>query len=202
MKYISIDLETTGLNPDRHQILEFGAVLEDTNNILPIEELPRFHAYIIPKNGELTGDIFAIDLNKDIINKLKDRKKLDEQYNFLKTDELTDEFLFWLHSQGFELSTQYEGTDKEYKSCTINVAGKNFNSFDKAFLEHIPNFTKKIRMRTRVADPAILYVDWFNDDTLPSLDDCKIKAGIDGVVKHTAVEDAIDVIELLRKQYN
>ena len=35
MRYISIDLETTGLDSENNQIIEFGAVLEDTNNILP-----------------------------------------------------------------------------------------------------------------------------------------------------------------------
>ena len=43
MKYISIDIETTGLDPENCQILSIGAVIEDTLNQLPFEELPTFH---------------------------------------------------------------------------------------------------------------------------------------------------------------
>ena len=44
MKYISIDVETTGLNPETCQILSFAAVVEDTKNRdVPVEELPFFY---------------------------------------------------------------------------------------------------------------------------------------------------------------
>lgn len=36
MKYVSIDIETTGLNPEVHQVIELAAVLEDTENLRPI----------------------------------------------------------------------------------------------------------------------------------------------------------------------
>ena len=201
MVYVSIDLETAGLDWKTMPILEFGAVLEDTNNPLPIEDLPKFHAYIKPKNGVITGDVYALDLNKNIINKLKDWKDLEDRYNFINENELADEFLFWLHSQGIELDIKYEGTDREYKCCTINVAGKNFNGFDRHFLEHIPDFSKKIRMRTRTLDPSVLFVDWAEDDSLPSLSKAKERAGLSEIVSHTAVDDATDVIKLLRKSY-
>ena len=34
MKYCSIDLETTGLNPKTSDIIEFGAVLDDLEKLL------------------------------------------------------------------------------------------------------------------------------------------------------------------------
>ena len=40
MKYISIDIETTGLDRDLCQVLSIGAVIEDTNNIKPLEFEP------------------------------------------------------------------------------------------------------------------------------------------------------------------
>ena len=40
MRYVSLDLETTGGNPDRHQIIELAAVVEDTRHVLPLAELP------------------------------------------------------------------------------------------------------------------------------------------------------------------
>ena len=48
MKYVSIDIETTGLNPDTCNTLEFGAVLEDTVNWKLLEELPTFRRVLRP----------------------------------------------------------------------------------------------------------------------------------------------------------
>jgi hypothetical protein len=42
MKYVSIDIETGGLDA-RYSLLEFAAVVEDTADQLPLEELPTFH---------------------------------------------------------------------------------------------------------------------------------------------------------------
>jgi len=201
MKFVSIDLETTGLDWENNQIIEFGAVLEDTNNILPMDELPTYHAYITHPGGNLFGNVFALNLNAGIIEKLKNKRDYEDTYNYIKIDELADDFLFWLHSQGFELKTKYEKTEREFKYTTINVAGKNFNGFDRNFLDRVDGFSNKIRMRTRVIDPATIMVNWKDDDTLPSLDECKQRAGIEGIVTHLAVDDAKDVVEVLRKSY-
>ena len=44
MQYVSIDLETTGLDPARCQILEVGAIYDD--GIRYVDDLPIFHKYI------------------------------------------------------------------------------------------------------------------------------------------------------------
>lgn len=200
MKYISIDLETTGLDAENNQILEFGAVLEDTNNILPLDDLPTYHAYIKHPGGNITGNIFALNLNAGIIANLKNEKDLKDQYNYLNVDELADDFLGWLKIQGLEIKAKHHDHGTDYYT-TITVAGKNFAGFDRKFINKVPGFSKKIRIRQRVIDPAVLFVDWKEDECLPSLDECKVKAGIDGVVTHLAVDDAMDVIKLLRKSY-
>ena len=41
MRYVSCDIESTGLDKENCQILQIGAVVEDTKNILPIDELDR-----------------------------------------------------------------------------------------------------------------------------------------------------------------
>ena len=87
------------------------------------------------------------------------------------------------------------------KPTHITVAGKNFATFDKHFLERLPRWKQVIRIKQRILDPAILYIDWKNDTSLPSLGQCKERAGIHGIVTHNALEDAWDVVELLRKKY-
>ena len=87
------------------------------------------------------------------------------------------------------------------KPITINVAGKNFGVFDKLFLQELPWWTKLIRVRQRILDPAILMVNWNSDKSLPPLSVCKERAGLNNHVTHNALEDAWDVIEVLRKTY-
>ena len=45
LPYVSIDIETTGLDPETCQTLEIGAVFD--NWTLPIRELPTFHCYVV-----------------------------------------------------------------------------------------------------------------------------------------------------------
>jgi oligoribonuclease (3'-5' exoribonuclease) len=42
-----VDVETTGLEKDRYQILSIGAIIEDTSKKLPFDEIPKFHAAIL-----------------------------------------------------------------------------------------------------------------------------------------------------------
>ena len=44
-------------------------------------------------------------------------------------------------------------------------------------------------------------MDWKQDTEVPNLNKCKERAGIQGLVTHNALEDAWDVIEVLRKKY-
>ena len=204
MTYISIDLETTGLDPKVCSIIEFGAVVEDTNNVLPMDQLPTYHAYVKPRDGNLSGNIYALNMNAGIIEKLKNERDLADEHNFVYIDELAHDFMFWLSQNGFELkhaSDHESGWNEKRYTETLNVAGKNFSGFDKRFLDLVPDFNNMIRIRHRVLDPAILYFDPLTDDTLPNLDECKRRAGIEGVVSHTAVSDSIDVIMLIRKHF-
>jgi len=43
-KYVSLDIETTGLNPENCQVLEIGAVIDDGTT--PIEDCPTFQCYV------------------------------------------------------------------------------------------------------------------------------------------------------------
>lgn len=198
MIYVSIDIETTGLDFENHQIIELGAVIEDTNNRLPLDRLPRYSVVVKP-DKYLVGDPFALNMNRDLISLIASGPEKNPEVKFVSASELADDFYNWLLEQGLETKLSSKG----YEYITINVAGKNFSAFDQIFLEKVPNMTKKIRFRRRVLDPSILYLDLENDSVLPSLGDCKKRAGLsmDGFVSHRAVDDAMDVIELLRLKF-
>ena len=47
MKYFSIDLETTGTDSEKDQILSIGVIFEDTSLKLPFEDIPKLHLYLL-----------------------------------------------------------------------------------------------------------------------------------------------------------
>jgi hypothetical protein len=222
MIFISIDIETTGLQIDRYQILSIGAILEDTSKKLPFDEIPKFHTAIL--HNEIIGSPYALNMNKSLIEatvQYQTAQNQDEkndlmhmhQMQFLKEDQVVEAFFRWLCDNNM---VDYKFTDmmvsisngKSYpaltpkiKPVTINVAGKNFASFNKLFLERLPMWQQVIKIRHRIIDPSVIFTNWNEDETLPNLQVCKQRAKIEGVVTHNVLEDAWDVIELLRTQY-
>ena len=218
MVYVSIDIETSGLDHEKHKVLSIAAIIEDTEKKLPYEDCPKFNAVIL--QNEITGSPRALTMNKGLIAMIGDYLEGNDEvrfnmdtilnYSFHEKDNVIKEFYMFLWCNGFSLlgspSTHVNGKltpiiDGKTKPITLNVAGKNFGTFDKLFLQELPWWQKLIRTRQRVLDPAILMVDWKNDKSLPNLTQCKERAGVDGIVTHDALEDAWDVIEVMRKFY-
>lgn len=193
MKYASIDIETTGTNPEIHQILEIGIVLEDTTKDIPVDQLPKFHCLVESSTGQYTGEAFPINLNKRIFEYLaKPKESPITIYKDFEVPAKISEFL---------LANSFGTVSEKSTQIKFHAAGKCFATFDKLFLEKLPSWKKFLQITRRVIDPAILFTNWAEDDGLPNLDICKERAGIVGEVTHVATEDAIDVIELLRKVY-
>lgn len=210
MKYVSLDIETTGLDPESCQILEFGAIIEDTNNKLPFEELPKFKKVIY--HEEIRGSAFAINMNMRLIKIIAEYKSMCDKFNNTKISEeeiknyIKNNNITTLKNLALEFYQFLEphfttGANLGIQKITINVAGKNFGMFDYGFIKKVPEIESVIGFSSRVLDPAILCVDWKNDFRLPSLSDCKQRHGISGEVTHDALEDAWDVIQVLRKFY-
>lgn len=186
LKYISIDIETLGLDWNTCDMIEFGAVIDDL--MTPLEECPRFHCYL-PK--ELyRGQPYAMSMHATILRRIAVR---EEGWSYIPAEYLGESFANWLVSNGYERD--------QYDKISINAAGKNFGSFDNNFLNLCPAFNDHIRVAHRVVDPAMLYLDPKTDKKLPDSKTCLQRAGVDKPVAHTAVEDALDVCYLLRKKW-
>ena len=189
MRYVSIDLETTGLRPDRHQIIEFGAVIENTHKQIDLQDLPRFKRIV--KHADYTGQAFALNLNARIFQELVSPSGAAI---VCTAQELAGQFKDFLLNNGFEAA------EKGY--IHIQAAGKNFATFDLLFLNQLPNWRDHIRISHKILDPVMYYIDYDKDERLPSLEECKRRAGFaDFTVTHDALDDALDVVRLLRHQY-
>lgn len=189
MKYASIDLETTGLDAENNDIIEFGAVLDDLNVQKPIDELPRFHAYIC--KDEYTGQPYALSMHPTIFRRIAER---EEGYNYLYPNTLGKAFLNFLVENGYDLA---EKKGKKIQRTTINVAGKNFGTFDLQFLNHQTNFSSSVKIRSRILDPGILCLE-SGDNVIPGLAKCLQRVGVNKEIAHTTIEDSLDVIKVIR----
>lgn len=221
MKYVSIDIETTGLDPVNDQVLSIGAIIEDTDNLVSFEDAPKFHGVI--KRNRIEGGLYAINLNRELLETLNhymtasDQNERNDIVNmtgmqFYEEDEIVEQFYYWLVANDLVDLSKVIGhgyvrlnSDKLVPAITrctkpvqINVAGKNFATFDKLFLERLPRWKQLIKIRQRIIDPSVLYVNWEEDTSLPSMSECKVRAGLSEIVTHNAIEDAWDVVMLLR----
>ncbi|PJJ53196.1 3'-5' exonuclease family protein [Hymenobacter chitinivorans] len=189
MRYISLDLETTGGTPGRHQILELAAVVEDTKHLRPLPELPAFRRVV--RHPDYTGTAGALALNARLLEELARKEPNPE---LCLPEELVPQLREFLLLHGFR-------PDK--KDClAVTLAGKNIGSFDVPFLRLLPGWGTLVRHEPALLDPAAFYLNWRKDTRLPTMSICKARARFaDDTVAHQALADALDVVQLLRPFY-
>ena len=184
MRYVSLDLETSGPNPRRHQVLELAAVIEDSRHPRPLAELPAFRRVV--RHPEYVGTAGALALNARLLVELAQKTPNAE---LCGPSELLPQLREFLLAHGFR-------PDK--RDCVaVTMAGKNIASYDLGFLQELPGWGTLVR-----ADPAAFYLNWHKDSRLPSMTICKARARFDDhTVAHEALADALDVVRLLRPFY-
>lgn len=188
MKYLSIDIETTGLDPSVHQILEMAAVLDDTEHPeIPVTDLPYFRALVLADNYTVNpycAQLHSTGLWQEIMGDAT--KQLPHTIRVDATN-LIYYFTDWLIR-----------TTKSDES--VFAAGKNFGAFDLQFLKkYAKNIGKaeKLPFKHRYFDPGCMYYAP-GDTEIPSLPTCLSRAGLAPTNLHTALGDALDVIRVLR----
>lgn len=186
MKYVSIDIETTGLDWRTCQTIEVGAVIDDFET--PIEKLPTFRCYI--DHGIFAGEPYALSMHAEIFRAIARERShnleiFPDIYVF-KPDKVADHFATWLSKNGIIPWDKFV------------VAGKNFGAFDKNFLDLLPGWKEEIRMHHRIIDPGSMYYVPGVDDIPPNMEECFRRAQLPLVVNHKALDDAFDVVKLIR----
>ena len=180
--YVSIDIETTGLNPENCQVLEIGAVIDDGTT--PIEDCPTFHCYV--DHCLILGESYALSMHPMILRRIATK---EEGYTYLQSWEVATRFRDFLKEHGLDSENE-----------KVFVAGKNYAAFDARFLRKLTNWDKHVQVHHRILDPAALYWQPEIDGVkLPDTKTCMERAGISGAVAHTAVEDAQVVVHLIRQ---
>lgn len=195
MKYLAIDVETTGLDLDNDQLIEVGMVVDNLEHQIPLEELPRFHCYI--RRQQYIGDPYALAMHSKILHRIAVQ---EVGWQYLLEESVKGEI------EGFLTRHFKSSGTADYR---INVAGKNYGSFDRYFLGRLPGVRKeggKLKicnwvLAARSFDPGSFM--WRpGDKELPNLKTCYERAGVSGEVAHTAVEDCLGVVKLCRYWYD
>lgn len=178
MKYISMDIETTGLDESFCQILEIGAIIANTN-LAEEEDFPAFCCRFY--YDKVIGEPYALHMHAEII---KDMETRPISYRYLHPDSFWHYFTSWLENNLRGKAT---------------LAGKNLGSFDLRFLRKLPRWNEN-QFSNRVLDPGTLYFDPDTDTCLPDLKTCLKRAAIefDPLCLHSSLVDARMVINLIR----
>jgi DNA polymerase III alpha subunit (gram-positive type) len=112
-KYVSVDIETTGLDPEHHQILEFAAVAWANEG--EITALPHVEVLVKPDDN-IVGDPYALCMNARLLSRLAN----GEGYHI---SDVLVEFEGWLRDMGVS------------EKSPVHIVGNNFASFDLQFLK-------------------------------------------------------------------
>lgn len=203
MRYVSIDIETTGLDPNENQMIEFGAIIENSHFPLSYDESPKYRRIILAKDKVYNFSSYAAKINANLIALISDIENgragvsFNNNKNITETafyaDELIPDFKIWLMTNGF--------IENSKGTVQIVAAGKNFSGFDKQFIKSLSPESYGLKINYKAIDPATSFIDWENDLEPPSSDECLKRAGIIAETKHEALGDAWNVIQLLRTQY-
>lgn len=189
--YVSIDIETTGVDTESAQVLEVGAVLDDGG---PIESLPTFSA-IIHHDFFTHATPFALNMNHRLIKAIVEKRGQPAESVF-------KQFVMFIE-QAVRAAVNWDTNNGRKPSERISLAGKNAAVFDIPILDnqislvsgyHAEAF-RKVRLH-RVIDVGSLYLLDFG--YIPTLEEIKRKIGIGDEVSHRALDDAMDVVKAIR----
>lgn len=199
MRYMSVDIETTGLTPTIHGITEFAAILGDTEN--PNFPIAKFYRWLNPEGYVWSN--YCLSLHAHWICRVTHRlatKQIEENDTEPKICsnivDLATDFMAWFEQVDLGAYDEF----KYKKRGSIVGTGKNFGTFDLQFLKAW-KFPDVFRHRTLEWLP--LYTRK-GDKVPPDLKLCKQRAIEMGCpdliveVAHNALDDAMDVHKLIQ----
>ncbi len=185
--FVSIDIETTGLNHETCDTIEVGAVIDDW--LFPLKKAPEFHCYI--KKEMYRGEPYALSMHSEIFRRIATEA---EGYLYYFPDEFAKKFGTWLKDNGAYV---IDPATPAHEARGI-AAGKNYASFDDRFLRQFKQYNKYVKLHHRVFDPAMMFWRPTEDAKPPSSQTCMKRAYQEGEVAHTALEDARSVSKMIQ----
>ncbi len=186
--YISLDIETTGID-ERSHLLEISLVRDDLKS--PIDDLKRI--YLPIKHEIITySEPYALGMNAELLKKM-----MNKDFKTYTPNEAITEII------NFMITVNKEDIDEKGKNRKIIFAGKNVASFDipkvRAFIAQHGS-TSDVKLfdslcHYKTLDVGSLYFDTFKDNV--SLSEINKLTGRKEV-SHNSMDDALDVVHAVR----
>ena len=182
MKLLSIDIETTGLDPAFCSTLEVGAVLFDPDpNLDEPSESRRWGTFErLIKHTRIQGEPYALQMNQKILAELAGVEKTHIPIVF--GPQVGPQLREWLQERGVNPDNK------------VTIVGKNYDAFDRQFLDRLPGWKDFINpvVERRTLDVGSLYFSP-SDGRVQPLDKCLEVIGCRDLVTHRALDDALAV---------
>jgi oligoribonuclease (3'-5' exoribonuclease) len=115
--YIALDIETTGLDPQVHQVLEIAMVADVRQ--CSVRDCPVFHEIIHPNSDDIIGSPEALLMNQRLLTAMVEGKAVDMDTAMVRLD-------YWL--------------DDHVPPGRRYLLGKNVGSFDRQFMKRVPRW--------------------------------------------------------------
>jgi hypothetical protein len=206
--YVSLDVETTGLDPVNDTLLSIGMVFDDGRPDTKIDMMPKVHLGI--RLDEMPpGNDYALNLNKDLISYLMGNVENNEAHDILrkdlqvgsKGDTLGEVMHFIDHAN--KIVKDWDEANGVDRPENIQLLTKNGEKLDIPFMTNF--FANGTTVKTdwfrnlishRGMDVGPMYVPRYGKNV--SLSQINKDLGIRPVT-HNALQDAIDNVKALRE---
>jgi hypothetical protein len=215
LTFASVDIETTGLDPNKDSVLEIAAGIGEVkarDEFANINDMSS-HIYapmwyeirmlVIPR-APITAELYILSMHSRLWGEMAKYDKLmgkDKQVIKVDLGLNPNKQEFWVVRR----ETVYPIFRSWFKARNpdgfMNVAGKNYAGFDARFLRRIdPGFDDMFR--ARVIDPAPLYFR-HGDEKMPSTEMCLERLKVEwpempSMSEHSAMDDARAVTWMIR----
>jgi oligoribonuclease (3'-5' exoribonuclease) len=173
--YVSIDVETTGLDVDKAHVLQLAAVYDVGTHI---DSLPTFNTVIRWPTIYYANE-WALNFNRALF------EKAYKKDGVVSIEQAREDFSKWL--------TYVQPGGR------FTPAGKNVQGFDMPILGNSVNDFSLRRFDLRSLDPGSMFAEDF--DHVPTLGEINKMTGREAV-SHDALDDCMDVVYAIRYKWN
>lgn len=202
--YVALDLETTGLDTSKSQILQIAAILDNGKDV--VQQLPKFVVFV--KNDLITyGEPFALGMNAWIFNEIhRSLTKQETKYPVASLEQALVSLRHFLIDAARGAKAWDEANGKDKPKEQVQIAGKNVAGFDIPLLlnqadqirfDPIASLGEEIKayIEHRTIDVgAMFYGEFGRNAGLNTIN--KLTGRTE--VSHDALDDCLDVVHAIR----
>lgn len=181
-QFLSLDIETSGISPERCQVWEV-ALVAHLDWVAPVESLPRLHLFV--HHDVLQGEPQAFAMHARLLAEFA--KPAAE-----RESQTLDPWNLCCAVRNF--------VRRHFGDGRVTLAGKNLAGFDLKFLDRFPRWPAEL-FRHRIIDAGNLWWSPAEDDRLPDTATCLSRANVSPGRPHHALDDARAVVKLVRRAY-